>query len=184
VIISQAVFDELTTNPKYFSEAEAVRISSFLEIIPVHNQQFVQQLIQKYRLDLGECESIVLANELEATRILIDEKKGRSVAEKSGLNIMGTIGLLILAYKKELIDDITALSCLEEMRNNGIRIGESLYHLAKNTFSERTEAILKPHFGDFNHPKWGLPYFLVGKIFEGKPVWLSHLWIIIAPILT
>jgi len=136
VVISKAVFEELTTNPLYSEEAQAVRGSSFLEIIPVTDFSSVEQLIKIFRLDLGESESIVLAKELKATRLLIDERKGRSVAETNGISIMGTIGVLMPGYKKGLLTTSEALNCLEKMKRSGIRISDSLYRLAQNSFSK------------------------------------------------
>ena len=50
-------------------------------------------LLRAY-LDAGESEAITLASEVNAI-VLLDEKDARSLAEKLGLKVMGTVGLLI-----------------------------------------------------------------------------------------
>ena len=65
------------------------------------NRQRLSDL--EFQLDLGEAESIVLALEVKADYLLIDEKKGRSIAREQGLKIIGLLGILILAKQNGLI---------------------------------------------------------------------------------
>ena len=53
-----------------------------------------QQPCYKHELDYGESQAIILANEISADYLIIDEKKARKIAQISGLKIIGTIGLL------------------------------------------------------------------------------------------
>jgi uncharacterized protein len=48
-------------------------------------------------LDPGEAEAIALALELSADLILLDERDGRSAAERAGLQITGVLGVLLRA---------------------------------------------------------------------------------------
>lgn len=48
-------------------------------------------------LDPGEAEAIALALELSANLILLDERDGRSAAERAGLRVTGVIGVLLRA---------------------------------------------------------------------------------------
>ncbi len=74
-------------------------------------------------LDEGEKSAILLGKELQAT-LLIDEKRGRSVAQHLEVRILGTAGLLLRAYQKGLIIDLHI--CIEEMKNQGYRLSERL----------------------------------------------------------
>jgi hypothetical protein len=48
-------------------------------------------------LDPGEAEAIALALELSADLILLDERDGRSAAERAGLKVTGVLGVLLRA---------------------------------------------------------------------------------------
>jgi predicted nucleic acid-binding protein len=66
-------------------------------------------------LDKGEASSIVLAMELKDSILIIDDIKGRKVVRSLKIEIIGTIGILLLAEKKGLIKDLmTQISLLVE----------------------------------------------------------------------
>lgn len=48
-------------------------------------------------IDPGEAEAIALALELSADLILLDERDGRSAAERAGLRVTGILGVLLRA---------------------------------------------------------------------------------------
>lgn len=54
-------------------------------------------------LDQGERESLALALDMDAL-LLIDEEHGREVARQRNVRIRGTLGILIEAYRRHLID--------------------------------------------------------------------------------
>jgi predicted nucleic acid-binding protein len=64
-------------------------------------------------LDPGERASIALGLSLKADLILIDERKGASVARNKGFEITGTLGVLDLAARRRLIDLRDALDRLK-----------------------------------------------------------------------
>jgi len=48
------------------------------------------------QLDKGEASAIALALEIQDSTLILDDFKARKVAEKLGLKITGTLGLMIL----------------------------------------------------------------------------------------
>jgi len=91
--------------------AELLRYHSalpdYLEVRAIQNPQAVDAF--RRVLDLGEAEAIVLAEECHAQYLLMDEKRGRSVAESRGLAVIGLLGVLLLAKKAGHLDSVGSL---------------------------------------------------------------------------
>lgn len=76
-------------------------------------------------LDRGEAEAIVLASEIRADFILIDERRGRAAATRHGLRSLGLLGVLLLAKRQRLIAKVTPV--LDSLRDSaGMWIAASL----------------------------------------------------------
>jgi len=85
----------------------------------------VRELQQSFKLDLGESEAIALAEEISASQLLIDERAARKVAMARKLALIGTVGILLLAKRRGLLDSVKDV--LDEMQAQGMRISERLY---------------------------------------------------------
>ena len=123
VVIPQGVFDELQVGEH--PAAQLVQNLSWLEVVTVDNQQLVRELQQSFKLDLGESEAIALAEEISASQLLIDERAARKVAMARKLPLIGTVGILLLAKRRGLLDSVKDV--LDEMKAQGMRISDRLY---------------------------------------------------------
>ena len=68
---------------------------TWLEVKKVKNQEAVSLLLAD--LDIGEAEVIVLANEIKADRLLLDDYDARRFARRIKTPITGTLGVLLTA---------------------------------------------------------------------------------------
>jgi len=122
VIVSEAVFAELTQHGADRPGAQEIQRVDWIEIRTVIDQPKVHLLLSD--LNAGEAESIVLAQEIGADRLLLDERKGRLVAQRMGLPVIGTVGLLILGKQFGYLTELRPL--LERLRQADFRISLKL----------------------------------------------------------
>ncbi len=123
VMIPQGVFNELQIGQH--PAAFIVQNLAWLEVVTVDNQQLVEELQKSFNLHDRESEAIALAEEIGASQLLIDEKAARKVAKARKLPIIGTMGILLLAKRRGLLDSVKDV--LNEMQAKGTRISVRLY---------------------------------------------------------
>ena len=123
VLIPEAVLAELELDTK---RPGALALSSandegWLRLEKVPESTDVTTLTEL--LDRGEAEAIVLAQSREA-KLLIDERKGRTIARHRGVSVIGTGGILLLAKREGALDQIAPV--LDELAANGYRSSDAL----------------------------------------------------------
>ncbi len=83
-----------------------------------------EKLAFRSRLHDGEVEVMILAREIEADLVVIDDYAARKTAEYIGLNLTGTVGVLIKARQNGYIDRVMPI--VQVMEQNGIYYSERL----------------------------------------------------------
>jgi predicted nucleic acid-binding protein len=66
------------------------------------SDKYRQQLLEM-QIDKGESSAIALALETPQSTIILDDFKARKIAEKLGLNVTGTLGVIIKAKLRGII---------------------------------------------------------------------------------
>jgi uncharacterized protein len=104
LIIPDAVFQEIKVLETFGVDVSAVQAADWIEVRAVCDQMLVEKLVTE--VDRGEAEAIALAIELNAERLLIDERIGRRVAQRYDLKITGLLGVLVSAKQNKLINEL------------------------------------------------------------------------------
>ena len=113
-----------------YTEVEAGKAKGFykdlsnidwIKIVEIQNKQAIKYFLD---LDSGEAEAIVLATELSADLILLDEKLGRFHAKHADLKVTGTVGILLKAKNEGLIENLKPM--LNELTEKDVWITEKL----------------------------------------------------------
>ncbi len=89
-------------------------------------------------LGAGESEAISLAIEVEARLLLLDDLAARRLAQGLHLPIIGTLGLLLAAKRKGLLEAVKP--CLDQLLRYEFRVATDLYDRVLRDAGEAPEA--------------------------------------------
>lgn len=129
VLVPKAVYRELTENPAYLEEAEFIKTTKYFSVAAVENVKSVDVLRSVTGLDAGESEALIMYDEKNADLLLMDERKGRSVAKQLREKYIGTAGILMLAYDKGYIGQVEVRNCLDAMIASDIRLDKKICNI-------------------------------------------------------
>lgn len=105
VFVPEAVHEELARAHAKFPE--------FIRVVPIASTVDLYRLLAE--LDEGEAEAIILAKELKADDLLMDEVDGRRIATREGVHVIGLLGVLLEAKGRGFIPAVHPL--IEALEN-------------------------------------------------------------------
>ncbi|MEX2590659.1 MAG: DUF3368 domain-containing protein [Chitinophagales bacterium] len=108
------------------------KLPSWIKTSEVSDKQ--KQLDLEKKLDKGEASSIALALEAKDSTLIIDELKGRKIAHSLQINIIGTIGIVLLANKRGLPVDV--IETILKIVNSGFRLSDKILNQIIKKYSK------------------------------------------------
>jgi len=128
VYIPTAVFNEISKKDK--PESKRLTEYGMGRVIDV-----TEQVNFNISLGLGESEAIILYKEKNADFLLCDDKKAKKFAQTFGINTIGSLGILLKAKEKKLIDTISPLLSL--LKESNIFIDDKTFALVLKMAGEK-----------------------------------------------
>jgi len=120
ITIPPAVRDEFLSAGKD-ARRETLRKETWIRVVGLESPNRVAVYAG---LDDGEAQVLVLAEEQNASLVLIDERKARRYAERLKLPLSGTLGVLLLAKEEGVIPAISPL--LKALQEAGLYLHDDL----------------------------------------------------------
>lgn len=97
-------------------------LPDWIKVEMVKDKRYYQ--ILSAMLDPGEASAIALALEMKNVLLIVDEFKGRREAKRLGIEITGTLGVLVKAKQKGLIKELKPV--LNQLHLAGFWISEAI----------------------------------------------------------
>ena len=123
IYIPEAVYQELTSSEEDLPGSKEIKTSSWIKKKEV-KKDTAKEFLMEY-LDEGESEAILLAKDLDADLLLIDDLSGRRTARTHGIKVMGTLGLLDRASDENKIQNLEKI--MIELREKGFWMDDELF---------------------------------------------------------
>jgi predicted nucleic acid-binding protein len=133
-------FDQVMIPPAVLNELSDLLPPKYIEptSISTTGQHFVRGALDMMcSLHVGELEAMVLAQETQADYVILDDKLARRKAQLMGLNVIGTIGVLLLAHQQKLILTATVEEHLASLtQKHGMHISLTIMERVKMSLQD------------------------------------------------
>lgn len=129
IIIPKAVLEEVKSEPA----KTLINNSDWICVEEVSD--ISQKRMYRARLHSGEVEVMILAQEIAADLVLMDDNAAKKMAKYLGLTVTGTIGVLLRAKKESYIDSIK--DALYDLKTTGFFVGDDLINYVLESSGEQ-----------------------------------------------
>jgi predicted nucleic acid-binding protein len=132
ILIPNAVYNELSAKPDSICKIEVDNSKDWIRVEEIKNQ--MAKSMYKTQLHEGEVEVMILAQEVNADLVIIDDANAKKHAKYLKLLVTGTLGVLIKAKQSGYVDKLKPM--LQMMIENGIYISQDLVKLCLKQVGE------------------------------------------------
>ena len=131
LLIPEVVAHELRGAQTWPGLTRVVDQIPWISVCPLVHTDAPQRLRVRYpTIHEGEAATMVLAREIGANRILLDDKRARQAAHSEGLPLIGTVGIVLLACRLQRISAVEGQHILDRLYTGTAYISERLYREA------------------------------------------------------
>lgn len=130
IMIPRAVFEEVTR--KNDLAKEKILKSEWIKILEVQDKS--DRKIYQAKLHDGEVEVMMLAKEISADLLIIDDNAAKKFAKFLGFKVTGTLGILLKARSEKIISEVRPI--LDKMLAEKFYISDKIINLVLKTAGE------------------------------------------------
>ena len=141
--ITGSVYDEVVVKgiEKNYVDAYIIKDSvedNSIKILTLNDKsiEIAKKLQVIYSIDIGESDTIALAFQLGRKEIIIDEISARESAKSLGIKPIGSLRVLLIAYKNDLISRKEVDELLTQMINSKYRLSPNVLNEFWNLFEK------------------------------------------------
>lgn len=119
VVVPEGVYNEATQPNKKQASQLTTYLKDKIRKVDMQNYVFLDGFA-----DAGETEAMILYKQISADKLLIDDRRGRNIATLNQIETIGSLGVLLVAKQRGLIDQIAPL--LRQLDQSDIYLSKQL----------------------------------------------------------
>lgn len=129
--ISNEVYNEVVIKGNQLRDAlivnEHIKKGS-IKIIKLNDKycDMTKKIQLIFSIDFGEAETIALALQLKHKKVIIDEISAREAAKSLNITPIGTLGILLMAFKNKIVNKEEIEKIIKEMMDSKYRVGANV----------------------------------------------------------
>jgi predicted nucleic acid-binding protein len=121
IYLLNSLYKEVITTPEIAAEYRK-RLPDWVDVKAVLNRDLLYNYAET--VDIGEASAMALASEIHADLLIIDDAAARRFAKKLGLNITGTVGVILSAKLSGIIPFVEPF--ITKLQQTNFRISDWL----------------------------------------------------------
>ena len=133
ITISSEVYAEVVIAGAGLAGAMDTAKSSWVNIRPIKNPADLTAAQLRFGLGVGELSTMILAKEIQADLIILDDLGARKLAQKEGLKVQGCIAILETCFRKGHLADLR--EAYLQMLKQGVYLNRQLLNVSLATLS-------------------------------------------------
>ena len=123
VLIPDLVYQEVVTAGAGLAGSTETANAAWIDIEPHDPHADLFRLLRS-QLDPGEAAAVWLAVGRRADWVLSDDRQARLAAERLGIRVCGSLGILVEAKRRDLVTSVAPL--LRDLQTKGVWLSEEL----------------------------------------------------------
>lgn len=131
IIIPRAVFEEVTSKDDN-AKLNLSQNLSWIKVLEVQDKS--NRKMYQAKLHDGEVEVMMLANEISADLLIIDDNAAKKTAKFLGFTVTGTLGVILKAKSEGIIQQVKPI--VDEMLRQGFYISPKIIETVIKTVKE------------------------------------------------
>jgi len=108
------VFNELNNYRHLYTKIKKTNNVKLLQLKPRYKDTS-KLFVEKYRIDLAESGSISLAIQEKVDVFITDDLDARTIGKSLNIEVHGTVGVIVRAYRENIISRETAINKIKEL---------------------------------------------------------------------
>jgi predicted nucleic acid-binding protein len=133
ITISSDVYTEVVVVGSRLPGAIETTNSPWIQVRHIKHPKTLASAQERLGLGLGELSTVILAKEIGADLVILDELRARKLAQHEGFRVQGTIGILEACFRKgHLLDLRTAYT---QLLKCGIFLNRDLLNRSLESFN-------------------------------------------------
>lgn len=132
LIISSEVYAEVVIAGAGLAGAADTSHSPWIEVRQIKNPADLAIAQIQFGLGAGELSTMILAKEIQADLVILDDLAARKLAQKEGFSVQGCVAILESCYRKGYLADLQG--AYEQLLRRGVYLNRQILNLSLKAF--------------------------------------------------
>jgi predicted nucleic acid-binding protein len=133
LIIPTEVYDEIVVAGAGLAGAGETSKSSWIEVLNIGNHADLNAAQIRFGLGIGELSTILLAREIRADLVILDDLAARRLAQRQGFRVHGSVAILEASFRKGYLTDLRR--AYRQLVERGVYLNRQLLDLSLSSFN-------------------------------------------------